>query len=137
MTVSSRSAIRSRPSHEPPDLVVGVLEERRERLLEAGGEPALRLGQLVPRVDAGVAGRQVGAGRDHTEFLLPGEPTPPRLVPTVVVAAAVASEVLRGRLVRRVGGAEREVREERSVGPDRHRVVDELERLSTRSSVRW
>ncbi len=44
--------------HEPPDLVVGVLEERGERLLEAGGQAALRVGQLVPRLDAGVAGRR-------------------------------------------------------------------------------
>ena len=113
--------------HEPPDLVVGVLEERGERLLEAGGQATLRLGQLVPRLDAGVAGREVGAGRDHAELLLAGEPAAPRLVPAVVVAAPVPGEVLGRRLVRSVGRSQGEVGEERPIGSDRHRVVDELE----------
>ena len=90
---------------EATDLVVGVLEERGERLLEAGGQAALRVGQVVPRVDARVAGRQLGVGRDHAQLLLAGEPALAGDVPALVVAAPVTGEVLGRRLVRGVGGA--------------------------------
>ncbi len=114
---------------ESPDLVVGVLEEGGERLLEASRQATLRLGQLVPRFDARVAGREVGSGWDDAQRLLAGEPAASRLVPAVVVATPVAGEVLGRRLVRGVGRAQGEVREERSIRPDRYRVVHELECL--------
>ena len=46
---------------EATDLHVGVIEERRERLLEPSDEHALVLGQIVPGVDAGVPRRERGA----------------------------------------------------------------------------
>ena len=47
---------------EPADLVVGVVEERGERLLQAARERAAgSSGSVVPRLDAGVARRELGA----------------------------------------------------------------------------
>ena len=102
---------------EPSDLVVGVVEERGERLLEATGEPPLILGQVVPRVDAGVARREPCALGDDTRRELAFEPTLPGDVPAVVELPPVLLHVARGCLVRGMGGAERDVREERAIGP--------------------
>ena len=61
-----RARPRSRkPVDEPADLVVGVVEERGERLLQAARQPLLVLGQVVPRLDAGVARRELGARGDR------------------------------------------------------------------------
>lgn len=51
------------------------------------------------------------------------------LVPPLVERAAVLVEVLLRRLMGRMDGTERDVAEEGSVGPDRLRVVDELDRV--------
>ena len=103
---------------QPADLVVGVVEEGGEGLLEAGGQAPLVLGQVVPRLDAGVAGGQLGALGDDAQLELAGEPALAGHVPALVVAAPVLGQVLRRRLVGGVGGAEGQVGEERPVGAD-------------------
>ena len=112
---------------EPTELHVGVVEERRERLLQPRCELAVRLGHGRPLLDARVAGREFGVGRDETHLDLAGEPTLARHVPTLVEATAVLLEVLRRCLVRGMHRAECQVHEERTVGPDRDGVVDESE----------
>jgi len=52
-----------------------------------------------------------------------------RDVPAGIELAAVLLEVFVRCLVGRVGGAEREVEEERTIGSDRFRVVHELDRM--------
>ena len=114
---------------QPTDLRVGVVEEPGEGFLEPGRELAVVLGHVVPRVDARVARRELRVLGEEAAFDLVGVPLLARDVPAGVERAPVLLEVLVGRLVRRVGGAEREVEEERTVGPDRLRVVHELDRV--------
>ena len=114
---------------EATDLVVGVVEERGERLLQARRELPLVLGQLVPRLDARVARRELGARGHDAQLELAGEPPLARDVPARVEPAPVLLHVLGRRLVRRVRRAEREVAEERAVGTHGARVVDELDRV--------
>jgi hypothetical protein len=137
---------RPQPLHEAADLVVGVVEEGGERLLKPCREQLLVLGQLVPRVDPGVARCEFGALRDDPEFELAFVPPRPDDVPPFVVTAAVLLEVLRRRLMRRVCCAERHVEEKRSVGSDaagvRHhpeRLVDEIfgDVISVVRTRRW
>ena len=67
--------------------------------------------------------------RDHAEFELALEPALAHDVPALVELPPVLRQVLRRRLVRRVGGAEREVGEERAVGPHADAVGDHPQRL--------
>ncbi len=82
--VLSSSPIVAQYLDQPADLVVGVVEERRERLLEAGREPLLVLGQVVPGVDAGIAGRQLGSLGDDAQLELALEPAGSHDVPALV-----------------------------------------------------
>ncbi len=109
----------------PADLGVGVVEEGGVGLLEAGGEALLHLGQVVPRLDARVAGGQLGALGHEAALDLVGEPALAGDVPALVVAAPVLLQVRRRRLVGGVGGAEGQVEEEGPIGTDRLGVVDE------------
>src|SRR5665213_1244757 len=110
---------------EPADLGVGVLEECGERFLEPGGQALLVLGQAVPRLDAGVARGELGVGRQQAELDLAGEPALAGHVPSLVESGAPLVEVLDRSLMGGVHGPERQVGEERPVGPDGDRVVDE------------
>ncbi len=114
---------------EPADLVVGVVEERGERLLEAARQPLLGVGEVVPRLDAGIARREFGAFRHDAEFELPREPPLAHDVPALVVAPAVLLEVARRRLVRGVRRTERQVQEEGPVGSDADAVGHHPQRL--------
>ena len=111
------------------DLRVGVVEEAGECFLEASRELLVILGHVVPRVDAGIAGCELRVGGQEAALDLVGMPLGAGEVPPLVERAAVLREVLRRRLVWRVRGAEREVEEERTVGPDGLRVVHELDRV--------
>ena len=110
---------------EAADLGVGVLEEGGEGLLEPGRQPALVLGQRVPRLDAGVAGGELGVGRQEPHLDLAGEPPLAGDVPSFVEPAAPLVEVLGRGLVGGVHGPEGQVGEEGAVRSDRDRVVDE------------
>ena len=110
---------------QPADLVVGVVQEGGEGLLQAGGQPLVGVGHLVPGLDPGVARRQLGVGRDQPQLELAGEPPVAGGVPSFVVAPAVLVQVGRRGLVGRVGGAEGQVHEVGPVGPDRRGVVHE------------
>ena len=129
MTVSSKRSSGLQGVEQAPDLDVGVVEEGRERLLQPAGEAPVVLGQVVPGLDPGVAGRQLGLGGDDAELLLAGEPALPGHVPALVVTPAVLLEVLGGGLVGGVGGPEGQVGEERPVRPDGDRVVEEADGL--------
>ena len=54
--------------HEPPDLMVGVLEEAGVDLHLAGQHRLQHVGELVPGLDLGRSGRQIGALGHHTEL---------------------------------------------------------------------
>lgn len=126
MVLSRRPRV-AQPVEETPDLVVGVVEERGERLLQPCRQPSLGVGERLPRLDARVAIRQLGVGRDDPELLLALEPTLTHDVPTLVVAPPVLVAVGRGGLVGGVGGPEGEPREDRPVGSDVGRGSDHLE----------
>ena len=118
---------------EPADLVVGVIEEGRKRLLQATRQPLLVLGKVVPGVDARVSGSELRALGDHAEFELTFEPALAHDVPAFVVLALVLLEVAGRSLVRGVRRPERHVGEERTVGADplavgqhRQQLVDQV-----------
>ena len=111
------------------DLVVGVVEERGERLLQPGGQPLLVLGQRIPRLDTRVARREPSARGNDAALELSFEPPLAHDVPAFVEPAAVLGEVLRRCLVGRVGGAEGDVGEERSIGSHTLAVGDHLQHL--------
>ena len=117
------------PFDQASDLIVGVVQERSKRLLEAGGEPSLVVGQIVPRLDAGVAGGQDGVGRDDALVDLTLEPTLAHHVPALVEASPVLGQVFGWGLVGGVGGPEGQVGEEGAVGADRGRVRDHPQEL--------
>src|SRR2546428_152793 len=72
------------PLQQPPEVVVGVLEETCVVLHLPAQHRLERLVHLVPGRDVVVPRGQLGAGRDHPEFLLPGEHPLPQRVPAVV-----------------------------------------------------
>ncbi len=111
------------------DLVVGVIEERGERFLESRTDLLLILGEVVPGIDTGVAGREFGPVGDHAEFELTFVPALTNDVPAFVVLAAVLLQVALRRLVRSVRRTERHVREERAIGPHTLAVADHLHQL--------
>ncbi len=115
------------PVDQPADLGVGVFEEGGERLLQAGGQPTLVVGQGVPRLDARVARREIGVGGEEPHLELAGEPPVAGHVPPVVEPPPVLLEIGGRRLVGRVHGAEGQVGEERPVGADGRGVVDEAQ----------
>src|SRR5690606_5560996 len=98
-------------------------------LLESSGESALVLGQLVPRLDTGVAWCELRPLRDHAPIQLTAVPALADDVPPVVERTPVLGEVLGRRLVRRMRGAEGDVGEERSVRTHALAVGDHPEEL--------
>jgi hypothetical protein len=62
-------------------VVIGVFQEPGEALHLVGQDRLEVLGHVLPRRDLGVPGGQLGVGRDHPEFLLPGERLRPQRVP--------------------------------------------------------
>ena len=112
---------------EAADLGVGVLQEGGEGLLEAGGQSLLVLGQAVPRLDPGIARGELGVGGQQAEFDLAGEPPFAGHVPPFVEPAPPLVEVVGRCLMGSVHGPEGQVGEERAVGSDGDRVVDEAD----------
>ena len=100
---------------------VGVVEHGGERLLEPTGHGLLVGRQVVPSLDARVAGGQVGSGRDdaHGELafvdMLAGD------VPAIVESAPPLFEVVVGCLMWGVGGPKGQVEEKGALG--HHRVL--------------
>ncbi len=119
----------AQPVDQPADLVVGVIEERGERLLESGGDLLLVLGQVVPGVDARVAGRELGALGDHAEFELALVPTLADDVPALVVAPRYLSRYACGAWCGAWVAPNGHVREERAIGPHTLAVADHLHQL--------
>ena len=80
-------------------------------------------------IRATVDRRQLGVARDDAQLLLPGQGLlADRLIPHVEAARELVGPFL-GDVVRRVGRTRRVVQEERLVGRDRLRVLDEFQRL--------
>ncbi len=101
---------------QPSDLLIGMVEHRGERLLQARGEDSLRLGQILPRTHAGIVRREPRVARDDADLLLVREPLVARGVPSGIEAAAILFEVAAGRLMGRVRRAEGQIEEERTFG---------------------
>ena len=72
--VLSSSPELAEPVDEASDLIVGVVEECRKRLLQSRREALMVLGKVVPRFDARVARRKLGPVGDDAEFELPVVP---------------------------------------------------------------
>ncbi len=134
-------------AEQPSDLVVGVGEEARVHLGHPAEELLLLVGERVPRprhverrerLAVGprpllradrVDRRQLRLLRDEPELLLPGERLLAQRLVAHVEAALVPVDPLLRDVVRGVAGAGRVVEEERLLGRDRLRVLDELDRL--------
>ena len=112
---------------EASDLRIGMFEEPRPRLLQPADEFPFVLAQRFPARHAGIAWRQPRALWYDTEFDLSGEISLAQDVPPFVETAAVLVDVRLRGLVRVVHGAGREVGEERRLGPDGLKVIDELD----------
>ena len=107
--------------HEPPDLVIGVLQESREHLGLAREETPLVRRQRVPGLDVLRPGGQPGVRRDHAQLLLPLDRFVADLVPALVELALVLVGPLLRHVVRRMDRPGRVVDEERLVR--RHRLL--------------
>ena len=83
----------------------------------------------VPGRDRGVPRRQLGVGADHAQLLLLVERDLALLVPAVGELALVLVDPLLRHVMRRVGGARREVDEERLVGQQRFLLARPGDRL--------
>ena len=114
---------------EPAEVVIGVVEEAGERLLEACVEAALVRAERAPRLDAGVARRELRVRRHDAERLLPRETLGADHVPARVVASAILVDERGRRLVRRMRRTGGEVQEERLVRRQRHLVGHERDRV--------
>src|SRR6185503_7461037 len=102
-------------------MVVSVFEESCIDLhlaCEYGSQPVFH---LIPRWNVVRPLRQLALGRNDTEFLLPREGLLAQLVPTLIELTFVFRDPILGNVVRRVGGAGREVNKEWLVG--RHRLL--------------
>ena len=114
---------------QPPDLLVGVFEERRKRLLQPGRESPLVIGQLIPRLDARVARCQLGPRRNNPALDLPLVHAFANDIPALVELPAPAQQIVIRRLVRSMRRAERDVAEDRTFRHQRDRVAHHQDRL--------
>ena len=119
--------------HQAPHLAVGVLGEAGVRLHEPRGDTARRWRQLIPVRHLFGPRCELGVRRDHPLRLLPGQCRHALRVPAAVEPTGVLLDPLGGDVERCMGGAEREVGEERPVGGERalrahpvDAVVDEV-----------
>ncbi len=96
----------------PTDVVVRVLREPGVDLHLARVERLQIVSKAVPRWKCRVAGRELGVGRDHPEFLLASERLFAELVPALVELARVLVGPILGDMVRSVTAPSREVQEE-------------------------
>ena len=110
-------------------MVIGVLQETGVHLHLPTQHGLEILRHLVPRGDLGVTWGQLALRRYDTELLLAGEGPLPQRVPAVVELAAVSVRPLLGDVMRGVGGAGREVDEERAVRSQGLLPADPADRL--------
>ena len=103
---------------DPAHVVIDVRAVGGEHLHHPGVEPLLVGVERVPRRQARRPRRELRAGRDDAELLLPLERLLAVLVPAHVELALELVDPLRGRVVRRVRRAGRDVQEERPVRGD-------------------
>ncbi len=109
---------------QPSDLLIGMLEHRRKRFLEPRGENPFPVGQVFPWAHARIVRREPGCARDDSDLFLAREPLLARRVPSGIESPAILFEIAAGRLMRRMGSAERQIQEERTLGDQRGRVAD-------------
>ena len=112
---------------QPPDVVVGVLEEAGVDLHLADEHRLELLGHVVPGGDLVVALGELGVGGDHPERLLPLDGLLAQPVPALVELALVLVGPLLGHVVGGMGRAGREVDEERLVAHQRLLLLDPLD----------
>ena len=115
---------------QPPEVMVGVLEEPGVDLHLAREDRPHVLGRLVPGGNLGRARRQLGIRGDHAQLLLAREGFLAQLVPALVELALVLVGPFLGHVVRGVAGARREIHEERLVGHQRLLLARPLDRLA-------
>ena len=109
---------------EPSDVVVDVLQEARVDLHLAREDRLERVRHRVPGRDLGGPRGELRLGRHDPQLLLAGEHPVAQGVPAVIEAALVPVAPLGGHVVGRMGGAGREVGEERLVGRERMCLPD-------------
>ena len=114
-------------AHQPADLLVRVVHERRERLLQPCGEALLVLRQLRPELHARIVRRQPRPRRDDAQLELPLVGLLSHDIPALVEAPAILLPMRRRRLMRLVHRPQRQVQKERLVAPIRHLVAHELD----------
>ena len=128
-TVSSRQPGPFEKIDQALQLIVRVVKETREGFLGSGTEAPLIVRNVIPGGNARVARREFGVGRRNPDRLLAREPFRPHRVPPGVVPAAMARHVVRGDVIGKVTGTERQVQEERHVGGGHDVVPDEVDGL--------
>ena len=111
------------------DVMVGVFEESRVDLHLPAQHRLEILRHRVPRGDLLVARGEPAVRRDDAQRLLPRDGLLAQLVPASVELALVLVRPFLRHVVRRVGGARREVDEERLVGHERSLLPDPGDRL--------
>ncbi len=114
---------------QPPDMVIGVLQEARIDLHLARQHRLEFRGHVVPRRDLLGPSRQLGVLRNDAQLFLPREDLLAQLVPALIELAFVLVSPLFGHVVWRMGGARREVHEERLVGHQRLLLAHPGDRL--------
>ena len=114
---------------QPPDMMVGVLQEAGIDLHLAGEDRLHLRRDRVPGRDLGMAHGELAVLRDDAELLLAGEGLLAQLVPALVELALVLVGPFLRHVVRCVGRARREVGEEGLVRHQRLLLADPLDRL--------
>jgi hypothetical protein len=114
---------------QPPDVVVGVLEESGVDLHLAREDRLQLVGHVVPGRDLLVPRGQLRIRWDDPKLFLPSENLLTQRVPALVEAALVLVRPLRWDVMRSVGRPRGEVHEEGLVGHERLLLARPLDRL--------
>ena len=109
-------------------MVVRVLEEARVDLHLPREHRLQVIGHVVPGRDLSRALGELGLGRNDAELLLARKRPLPERVPAVVELPFVLIRPFRAHVVRGMGRARREVREEGLVGHERLLLADPADR---------
>ena len=128
-SVSSSTPRGFQERDQPREMLVGVVEHRRERRLQAR-EDALLVGAVLrPCSHAVVARRQPRIRRYEAHRLLPRKPALALDVPAVAENRVVLHDEVARRLMRRVACAEGDPCQPWLIGPRRDVIGDESDRL--------
>ena len=114
---------------QPADMVVGILQEPGVDLHLPAQHRLECVRHLVPGRDFLVPRGELAIRRNDAQLLLAREGLFAQLVPALVELALVLVRPFLRHVVRRVGGAGREVDEERLVGNERLLLADPVDRL--------